>query len=292
MNVLIVGCNGMLGSDMVRVGRLLGHEVSCVDFPEVDITRADSIASTLGRSSAQAIINCTGYTAVDEAERNRGKAFAVNCDGVANLALAAKERNALLVHFGTDYVFDGTATQPYVEDDACSPRSVYGESKFAGERVLAQVWPRHQILRIAWLYGAAGGNFVKTILKAARKAAAAGTPLRVVNDQQGSPTWTEDVCRQTYCLAGTQETGIFHATSEGRCTWYDFAGSIVKRAGLAAQVIPCTTAEFPRPAARPPWSVLDNRRLKRLGLNAMPHWERAFDAFWAQSGAAVMEESA
>jgi dTDP-4-dehydrorhamnose reductase len=292
MNVFIVGCNGQLGSDMVRVGRSLGHAVECIDFPDIDITRADSIAHALGRSCAQAIINCTGYTAVDEAERNRDKAFAVNRDGVANLAAAARERKTLLVHFGTDYVFDGTATQPYVEDDACSPRTVYGQSKRAGESVLAAVWPQHQILRIAWLYGATGGNFVKAILKAAGKAAAAGTPLRVVNDQQGSPTWTEDVCRQTYCLVGTQETGIFHATSEGRCTWFDFASRIVKRSGLAAQVVPCTTAEFPRPAERPAWSVLENRRLKRLGLNVMPHWEQAFDAFWAQCGEAVMKELA
>ena len=259
-----------------------GHEVSGIDFPEIDITRIESIRPVLKPGQFDAVINSAAFTAVDACEKEVERAFSVNAAGAGNLALAARESGSVFVHYSTDYVFDGTGTRPYVESDATNPASVYGKSKLEGERLVQAGNERSFIFRIAWLYGLHGGNFVKTIRGAAEKNAQTGTPLRVVNDQYGSPTWTVDVCRQTLRMLDTSSYGLYHATSEGVCTWFDFTVEILNAAGISAEVVPCSTAEFPRPAPRPLYSVLENAGLKRLGLNLMPDWEKAFSAYTEQ----------
>jgi|WetSurMetagenome_2_1015567.scaffolds.fasta_scaffold61881_2 dTDP-4-dehydrorhamnose reductase len=279
MNILVVGHNGMLGQDMVCAARAGGHSVSGIDFPEIDITNQESVQSCFAAEKPHAVINCAAYTAVDACEIDRNRAFAVNTHGAGLLARAAAECGSMFVHFSTDYVFDGTKTGPYRESDPPNPASVYGKSKLEGELLVRDICLRSFIFRIAWLYGAGGGNFVKTIRGLAKKNAIAGVPVRVVNDQRGSPTCTLDVCRQTLRMLRTNHFGLYHCTSEGECSWYDFAAEIVCAAGIPAQVLPCTTAEFPRPAPRPANSVLENSGLKKLGLNFMPHWKEAFASF-------------
>jgi dTDP-4-dehydrorhamnose reductase len=221
--------------------------------------------STLPEATAlSGIINCAAYTAVDACETDRDRAFAVNADGAGLLACSARAHDCSFVHFSTDYVFDGTKTGPYIESDPANPVSVYGKSKLEGELLVRNNCKQSFIFRIAWLYGTGGSNFVKTIRNVARKNAAA---------------YTADVCRQTLRMIETPHFGLYHSTSEGECSWFDFASEIVRCAGIPAQVQPCTTAEFPRPAPRPANSVLENGGLKRLGLNFMPHWKEAFAAF-------------
>ncbi len=279
MKILIVGHKGMLGDEMLSAARTAGHEVTGIDFPDIDITRPESVRACLREGRPDTVINCAAFTAVDACETEPRKAFAVNAEGAGNLALAAKEVRSIFVHYSTDYVFDGTARVPYVETDPTGPASVYGRSKLEGERLASMNNARSFIIRIAWLYGMTGNNFVKSIRNLAQKNEATGAHLRVVNDQIGSPTCTLDVCNQTLCLLETGHFGLYHATSEGQCSWYDFAREIVRAAGSPAVVDPCTTAELTRPAPRPAWSVLENAALKRLGLNRMPHWKDAFSAF-------------
>jgi len=293
MRVLVIGSNGQLGTDMCRIGSECGLDIVGIDMPTIDLTDPGSIELAMRNNAPDTVINCSAYTAVDECEKKRELAFAVNRDGVASLARAAAASRTRVVHFSTDYVFDGTRGKPYVESDQPSPRSVYGLSKLAGEQALAELLPeRHQVLRLAWLYGAHGNNFVKTMVRLAWKSAAEGTPLRVVADQYGSPTWSEDVCRQTFHLLQTGEAGVFHATSEGYCSWYDFASRIIQRAGIDASVSPCSTAEFPRPAPRPPFGVLENQRLKSIGINDLPAWEDAFERFFERYGQRITTQEA
>ena len=269
----------MLGSDMTAAAARAGHETTCVDFPDIDITRPQSVQTRVTAAAPQVIINCAAYTAVDACETNAAAAFAVNADGAQNLARAAQEAGAVLVHYSTDYVFDGAKNGPYVETDAANPATVYGKSKLKGERLAHEACSRLIILRIAWLYGKNGGNFVRSIRAAAQKNAAAGTPLRVVNDQRGTPTYTVDVCNQTFALIAADRPGLYHATNEGACTWFDFAQEIVACARIPVDLRPCTTAEFPRPAPRPKNSILENAELKKLGLNIMPDWKDGFKRF-------------
>jgi dTDP-4-dehydrorhamnose reductase len=280
LNLLVIGCKGQLGTDLSGVAKEDGHRVTCVDFPDIDITDSAKTSAVIRSAAPEVIINSAAYTAVDDAEKNEKLAFAVNADGVANIARAAKEIGATVVHFSTDYVFDGTKRTPYVETDAPNPQTAYGRTKLAGERNLLGILDASIIVRIAWLYGVNGANFVKAILSRARKNSLTGEPVKVVNDQIGNPTHTVDVCRQVMTLLDTKEYGVYHATSEGVCSWYDFARLIVKTAGIAVEVVPCTTKEFPRPAPRPAYSVLENARLKKMGRNQMPQWEKAYGDFW------------
>jgi dTDP-4-dehydrorhamnose reductase len=279
MKLLIVGHNGMLGSDMMVAARNCGHEVAGADFPDIDITNIDTTRRAVQAAQPDAIVNCAAYTAVDACETNRETAFAVNAQGAGLLAQCAQEIGAVFVHYSTDYVFDGSKTAPYVESDPTSPASVYGKSKLEGELLVQKQCSKAFIFRIAWLYGIGGNNFVKTIRNIARKSATTNTPLKVVNDQFGTPTWTVAVCRQTLRMLATGHFGLYHATSEGKCSWFDFASAIVRAADIRCAVLPCTTAEFPRPAPRPMNSVLENERLKKLGMNVMPQWEEAFGEF-------------
>ncbi len=281
MRILVLGARGQLGTDLCEEARRAGHDVIGADLPELDITDAAAVADAVGRARPQVVMNPAAYTAVDTCETDEARAYAVNCTGAHNAAAAAQQLGALMVHFSTDYVFAGDSPAPYTESDLPAPATAYGRTKHAGELAVAAACERHQILRIAWLYGAHGANFVKAILGAAQRSSIEGTPLRVVNDQRGTPTWTVDVSRQALALACQQQVGVFHCTAEGACTWFDFAARIVRSARLGVEVLPCSTRESPRPAPRPANSVLENARLKALGLNLMPAWEHSWDRFFA-----------
>jgi dTDP-4-dehydrorhamnose reductase len=289
MRILIVGHLGQLGKDMMRAAFSIGHAVAGADYPGVDITNPASVAAVVEQNSPEVIINCAAFTAVDQCENESRKAFAVNEVGVKNLALAARERGAKIVHISTDYVFDGGKKSPYVETDAPNPLSVYGKSKLAGELRLVETYDRHFIFRIAWLYGTRGNNFLKTVRARAEKCALSGEPLKVVDDQIGTPTYTVHVCNQILWMIPTDHYGLFHATNEGCCSWYDFAKAIVQAYGIRAEVVPCTTAEFPRPAHRPANSVLENKRLKQLGLNIMPQWEQGLEEYLKEEALGTAE---
>jgi dTDP-4-dehydrorhamnose reductase len=278
-NILIIGANGQLGRDMVKTAQTAGYNCTAIDYPQLDITNQDSVEKVFSLADSQIVINCAAFTAVDDCEKMPDTAYKVNATGPGNLASASEKTGARLIHISTDYVFDGSKNEPYVESDQTGPRTVYGSSKLEGEIQVKNKCSRYQIYRIAWLYGLYGNNFVRAIRKGAAAKKATGEPLRVVNDQWGTPTSTRQVCNQIFNVMELDINGIFHCTCEGKCTWYDFASEIVKTSGIDVKVIPCTTQEYVRPAPRPAYSVLENARLKELGLNIMPDWKNAFYDF-------------
>lgn len=277
--ILVIGSTGQLGTDMCIEARNAGYEVSGIDFPQIDIADRQSIATVIEDYTPDYIINCAAFTAVDACETERDRAFLLNAEGAGYLAEAASRCGARMVHISTDYVFDGRKDGFYLESDPTNPQSVYGMSKLEGERLVAAACPDHQIFRIAWLYGLHGKNFVYTIRSVAEKKAAAGEPLPVVADQTGTPTSTREVCRQVLRAQEISATGVFHATCEGSCTWYDFTRAIVNAAKIPVEVVPCTTEDFPRPAPRPRNSCLENGRLKEAGVACMSDWRIAFEEF-------------
>jgi len=279
MKLLVIGSGGQLGYDFVKEATLKGHSVFSIDFPDIDIADKASVERCVNDAKPDVIVNCAAFTAVDLCEQEQENAFRINADACFNLASCARDAGARLVHFSTDYVFDGRASAPYMEKDDTNPQTVYGKSKLRGEELIAKTCQKHLIFRIAWLYGVHGNNFVKSIRRFAQAAVNGNKPLKVVNDQFGTPTWTVSVCRQALSVIDKNEYGVFHCTSEGQCSWFDFAKEIVSAVGIDVDVVPCTTEEFPRPAPRPHFSVLENARLKAMGVNIMPNWKEAFREF-------------
>jgi dTDP-4-dehydrorhamnose reductase len=271
MKVLIVGCLGMLGTDLMAA---FSHHYDVIGFdrPELDITQPEQCLARLKDLRPDIVINAAAFTRVDECEINQWEAFRVNADGAGNLSAAAASTGALLVHYSTDYIFDGLKKDPYVEGDVPNPQSVYGKSKLSGENLIRQKCPNHLILRISWLFGQNGANFIRTIVGAARK----GTPLRVVNDQKGSPTYTRDIAEHTLKMIAAGCRLTYHVTNTGSCTWFALALKALEWAGIEGMPItPVSTSEFPRPAPRPANSVLANARLEEDGLPLMRSWQAA-----------------
>jgi len=286
--ILVTGAHGLLGTAVCRLLRgLPGVELDAADLPELDITRWDGLQARLQRTRPELVINCAAYTAVDACETDEAAAVRVNATGAGLVARAAAEANARLIHLSTDYVFSGSASTPYREDQPPGPPeqlTAYGRSKLLGEREVLSAHPAAVIVRTAWLYGPDGPGFPQAIL---RKAVQEGR-LRVVNDQRGSPTYAPDLAAALVTLAGHPEAeGVFHITNAGECTWHDFAVELVRRAGLDVPVIPVTTAEFPRPARRPAYSVLDNRRYNELAGRPLRAWREAAAEFLREHGDAV-----
>lgn len=278
--ILLVGSNGQLGREMKR--KLTANERSfyACDFPEIDITSKESLKTLFKRIKPAAVINCAAYTNVDKAETDEDAAYRVNALGSQLLARLCVSYDIELVHVSTDYVFSGKAIlqdgQPraYVESDACAPATAYGRTKLAGECFVQAECPKHYILRTAWLYGD-GNNFVRTMLELAQT----NDLLRVVNDQIGSPTSTDDLSNAILALLGSGEYGLYHATCEGYCSWYDFAVRIFQEQGIVVRVDPVTSKEFPRPSPRPKWSVLNNVHLKQVGKNVFRPWQDALRTY-------------
>ena len=270
MRVLIVGGQGMLGHELCTVYGA-DQEVLGIGMPEFDMTLPGACETLVGDFRPALILNAAALTAVDYCELHEAEAMRVNAEGAANLAAAAAAAAVPFVHYSTDYVFDGCKAGPYTEDDPTAPLSAYGRSKLAGERLIREKTPDHLILRTAWLFGAAGNNFIRTIFGAARE----GRELRVVNDQRGSPTYARDLAAHTRILSESRWRGTFHVTNSGICTWYELACRVVEWAGLGVSVTPVTSEEFPRPAPRPRNSVMDNRRLREAGFPPMRPWQDA-----------------
>jgi|Deesub1362A_J573_1020465.scaffolds.fasta_scaffold00470_5 dTDP-4-dehydrorhamnose reductase len=273
MKVLITGATGQLGSELYAA--LAGDfEVIPTTRKELDVTDVTTVRSFVMANEPDVVIHPAAYTDVDGCENNKEKAFLVNAVGARNMAIAARQVGAKLVYISTDYVFDGKKQDPYVEYDPPNPLNIYGWSKLVGEWMVKEQNPRTFILRVAWLYGPRGKNFVKTMLALAREK----EELYVVNDQRGTPTFAGDVARQIKALIETDCYGLYHCTSQGSCTWYEFAKEVFRLAGISIRVIPVTSAEFPRPAKRPTNSVLENFMLKVQGLDIMPRWEESLEA--------------
>ncbi|RLG08530.1 MAG: dTDP-4-dehydrorhamnose reductase [Thaumarchaeota archaeon] len=273
MKVLILGATGQLGSALCSV-LATELEVIAATRKEFDITDLTATRSFILATEPDVVINPAAYTDVDGCEKEREKAFLVNAIGARNVAIAAREVGAKLVHISTDYVFDGSKDGPYVEYDPPHPLNVYGWSKLMGEQMVREQNPRSFILRVAWLYSSSRKNFVKTMLRLAMER----EEIRVVSDQRGTPTFVGDVAQQIKLLIETDYYGLYHCTSQGSCTRYEFAKEIFRLAGVPVKVVPVTSAEFPTPARRPPHSVLENFLLKVQGLDIMPHWKESLAA--------------
>lgn len=279
MRWLVVGAKGMLGQDLLTA--VAGHaDVVGVDRDEVDIT--DPAATLEAVVGYDVVVNCAAWTAVDDAETQEGAAFAVNAVGAASVARAARAQGARLVHISTDYVFDGTAAEPYAEDAPPAPASAYGRTKLAGEWAVRAECPDHLILRTAWLYGAGGPCFPKTIARVARQRGV----LDVVADQVGQPTWTGDLAGVIVRLiAAGAPAGTYHGTSSGRCSWFEFARAVVGAAGMDPAIVrPTTSDAFVRPAPRPAFSVLGHDALRAWGVEPIGDWARR----WAVAAEAVL----
>lgn len=266
MRWLVTGARGMLGTDVVA--RLAGRDVTAAGSAELDVRDAAAVDAAVRGHNV--VVNCAAWTAVDDAEDREAEAFALNAVAPATLAAAAVRHGARLVHVSTDYVFDGAADAPYAEDALPAPRSAYGRTKAAGEWAVRAVAPDALVVRTAWLYGAHGGCFPRTI---ARLAAERGG-VDVVDDQVGQPTWTADVADLLVRLVEVAApAGAYHATSSGQVTWFGFAREVVAAAGLdRALVRPTTSAAFVRPAVRPAYSVLGHDRLAAVGLEPIADW--------------------
>jgi dTDP-4-dehydrorhamnose reductase len=282
VRVLVTGAKGQLGVELLDVlGR--DHDVVGLDLPELDITTPEATRGIAGARPAW-VVHAAAWTDVDGCERDPARALLVNGEGTRRVAEACRAVGAGLVYLSTDYVFDGRKGAPYLETDPVSPLSVYARSKVAGEEAVRAAAPRWAIVRTAWLFGASGKNFVKTIVEKA----AAGGPLRVVDDQVGSPTYARDLAEAIGQLVSRDLTGTYHVTNSGSCSWCAFTRAIVEEVGLAhVAVTPMTTAELGRPAPRPAFSVLANHAWAAAGLRPLRPWPEALAAMleaWRRMG--------
>ncbi len=290
LDVLVIGCLGMLGCDLTLRLETAGMKTAGLDLPDIDITDEKGVETALEKLEPAVVINCAAYTAVDKAEEDAEAAFAVNRDGPRNLAVACRDRGSVLVHISTDYIFDGGSRRAYREDDPPGPLGVYARSKWEGEEAVRKGLEQHLIIRTAWLYGLHGPNFVKTMIRLAREREV----IRVVADQWGCPTWSEDlagaitrIVERVRTAAGTVPWGTYHYCGGGRTNWYEFAQAIIDQArrweGLAVrEVAPITTDQYPTPARRPMNSVLDCRKIERhFGVKPQP-WRLSTQRFVAK----------
>jgi dTDP-4-dehydrorhamnose reductase len=273
MRLLVTGSAGMLGQAVAAAATRLGHDVIALPRAGLDITDADHVRRVIAAAEPRAVVNCAAWTDVDGAETAEAAATAVNGAGAGNVARAAAENGARVVHVSTDYVFDGAKTTPWVESDAVAPLGAYGRSKLAGEREVTAADGEHAIVRSAWLFGAGGRNFVDTMLALADER----DEVTVVTDQVGSPTWTGHLAEALVELAERRgDTGTFHAAGAGACSWYELAVEVFARAGLRCRVLPTTAERFARPAPRPAYSVLGT---EREATPILPPWQDGVAAY-------------
>jgi len=275
MRVLVTGYTGQLGYDVVQEGIKKGIEMYGIGSKDVDITNELKIKSLVKEVSPDAIIHCAAYTAVDKAEDDKETCWNVNVEGTKYLAQAAKELNAKFMYISTDYVFDGKGKTPFKEDDLPNPIGYYGLTKFEGEKVVKELLNNWFIVRISWVFGINGNNFIKTMLRLSETR----TELNVVGDQFGSPTYTYDLARLLIDMIQSEKYGIYHATNEGFCSWSDFAKEIFKVANKEVIVNPIATEEYPTRAVRPKNSRLSKQKLIENGFKSLPTWEDALKRY-------------
>jgi dTDP-4-dehydrorhamnose reductase len=276
MRVTVFGASGLLGQEVVR--ELSGEQLTAFSSTDADLRDRARVQEAIRNSRPDWIVHSAAYTDVDGCESNRDLAFAVNCEGAVNVAEAAREAGSRLLFLSTDYVFDGRKKSPYETNDPRNPSSVYGESKARAEERLQEILPEACIARTSWLFGHGGKCFPATILKLA----STRPEISVVNDQRGGPTFTRDLASAVVKLCRASARGIVHVTNSGSCTWYEFATAIIREAGLPTKTKPVTTAEFPRPARRPAYSVLSPDSLHAYDIH-MPDWRDALHRYFAQA---------
>lgn len=275
IKVLVTGGHGQLGTELTQMLQMAGYETFGFGHQELDITNPDQTREVFQHIRPDVVCHTAAYTAVDQAETDRDGAFLVNAYGTRNIAIATEQIGAKLVYVSTDYVFNGDKEGTYSEFDTPSPLGVYGQSKYAGEQFVHDFSSKYFIARTSWVYGQYGGNFVKTMLKLAEN----HDRLKVVNDQQGCPTYTKDLAAKIIELIQTEKYGTYHISNSGSCTWYEFAKAIFKIRGIDIQVDPCTTEEFPRPAKRPHNSVFEHMALRLNGFEDTKSWEESLESF-------------
>lgn len=274
MKILITGSNGMLGHDLREVLKD-NHDLVLTTSKTLDITDKKQVMDFIGDSKPDIVINSAAYTDVDGCEENRDLAYAVNGEGVRNLALACREVDCTLLHVSTDYVFDGTARDPIAEDGEIGPISVYGKSKLEGEKAILEILDKYFIVRTAWLYGINGRNFPKTMLELAKN----HSEITVVYDEVGTPTYTPDLAYGISQLIETDKYGIYHLTNSGSCSWCEFSRLIFEIADKDVKVIPVTASEFARPAPRPSYSVLENKNWIDNGFKPLRDYKEAIKEY-------------
>ncbi|OED34162.1 dTDP-4-dehydrorhamnose reductase [PVC group bacterium (ex Bugula neritina AB1)] len=267
--VLITGAGGLLGRELSRAWEKI-YSLTTLDRQNLDICDFEAVLELFNKIRPDVVVNAAAYTNVELAEKNPERCFEVNVEGTYNVGRACSLVNARMCHIGTDYIFDGKSHSPYIEEDKASPLNVYGKSKWDSERVLEKISAKYLIARVSWLCGIYGSNFIKTLLKKASQEKS----IKVVNDQIGVPTFTKDVSVALQALIDAEEEGVYHVTSGGSCSWYELAQELVKQERMDTEILPCSSGDFKSDVSRPPYSVLDSSKLKKvLGRNIMPSWQ-------------------
>ncbi|MGN9119652.1 dTDP-4-dehydrorhamnose reductase [Turicibacter bilis] len=271
MKVLVTGVKGQLGYDVVKDLEKRGHQPIGVDRDEMDLMDNDAIRTFIMELKPEAIIHCAAYTAVDKAEEEVETCYQINAESVKVISECAKELDVKLIYISTDYVFDGTKEGEYVETDTPNPINVYGASKLKGEQYVQTLLEKYYIVRISWVFGVNGNNFIKTM----RRLGSERDELNIINDQVGSPTYTADLAPLLVDMMETDKYGIYHATNEETCSWYEFANEIFKQSGIEVKTNPITTDQYPTAAKRPMNSRMSKAKLKANGFNLLPTWQEA-----------------
>lgn len=275
MRILVTGVKGQLGYDVVNELEKRGHTAIGVDIDEMDITDAEAVDRVITEADVEAVIHCAAYTAVDAAEDNLELCRKVNATGTENIAKVCKKLDLKMVYISTDYVFDGEGERPWEPDDRRDPLNAYGIGKYEGELAVEENLEKYFIIRIAWVFGVNGKNFIKTMLKLGETR----DEVSVVNDQIGSPTYTYDLARLIVDMVDTEKYGRYHATNEGFCSWYEFACEIFRQAGMNVKVNPVTSDEFPAKAKRPHNSRMSKEKLSENGFERLPSWQDALKRY-------------
>lgn len=275
MRVLVTGVKGQLGHDVMNELAKRGYEGVGVDVDEMDITDAQKVDEVITAAQVDKVIHCAAYTAVDAAEDNVELCRRVNAKGTENIAKVCKRLDLPMVYLSTDYVFDGEGERPWEPDDERDPLNVYGQTKYEGELAVERNLDKYFIVRIAWVFGVNGKNFIKTMLNLAQN----HDTITVVDDQVGSPTYTYDLARLLVDMIETEKYGRYHATNEGLCTWYEFAKEIFRQAGVDVKVVPVTSEQFQAKAKRPHNSRMNKDKLDAMGFQRLPSWQDALSRY-------------
>lgn len=275
MRILVTGVKGQLGYDVMNELAKREHTGIGVDVEEMDITDAAKVEQVIKESEVEAVIHCAAYTAVDAAEDNAELCHKINAEGTENIAKVCKELDLKMIYISTDYVFNGEGTRPWEPDDEREPLNVYGQAKYEGELAVEKYLEKYYIVRIAWVFGVNGKNFIKTMLNLSET----HDELSVVNDQIGSPTYTYDLAKLLVDMVETDKYGRYHATNEGLCTWYEFATEIFRQAGKEITVHPVTSEQFPSKAKRPHNSRMSKDKLEANGFDRLPTWQDALNRY-------------
>lgn len=281
MKVAVIGASGQLGNDVSAAFVSTGHNVSSLDHSLIEVSSLDSVQASLGQIQPDLIVNTAAFHHVEKCEADPSQAFAINAAGARDVAMVAESLGAKLIHVSTDYVFDGKTQTPYTEEALPAPLNVYGNTKLSGEMFVRSMSSRHFVVRVSAIYGsnpcrAKGGlNFVELMLKLSRER----EEIRVVDDEFVSPTPTSEIAGQLVALSQTSEYGLYHATAEGSCSWYEFARAVFELSGSKIRLERARPGEFPAKVARPKYSVLENRALKRRSLNVFTNWEQGLATY-------------